>query len=143
MTLRSLTVATLTVTMFLVAGCGGPGDKEKALAMAAQSCTRALADAEPGQGDSDIVDARSEAADLAAKAANLDPRWDSLVDASTAWEQGTRDLMEMTADLDSMNEITLARLGDDLSESEREIQAACRKVQAAGGRVDTMGDLGS
>jgi hypothetical protein len=142
MTLRSLTVATLTGAMFLVAGCGGPGDEEKALAIAAHSCTQALADADPGQGDAEIVDARAEAADLAAQAANLDPRWDPLVDATTGWEQGTRDLMEMTADLDSVNEITLARLGDDLSESERQIQSACRKVQAAGGRVDTMGDLG-
>jgi hypothetical protein len=49
--------------------------------------------------------------------------------------------MEMTLDLDSINEITMQRLGDDLFESERQIQSACRKVQAAAGSVETLDDL--
>jgi hypothetical protein len=141
MLLRKTLVAVIGVSMLGLVGCGGSGDEDQALEMAATACTQALADAQTGEGDADVVDARSQAADTAADAANLDPRWDPLVEAATGWEQTTRDLMDATQNLDSLNEITLAQLGDDLSESQRQLQTQCRKVRAAGGSVDTLDDL--
>jgi hypothetical protein len=140
MRLRTFVVGGIGAGIFALAACGG-GQEEAALTMAAEACTSALADQATLQRDADLVETRSEAADLAAQAASLDERWDGLVGAASNWQQTTRDLMSAAEDLDDLNMISLNRLGDDVSEALRDMQTECRKVRAAGGSVETLEDL--
>src|SRR3712207_2284995 len=116
MRFRALLIVGLSGVTFALGGCGA-SDEDEALTLAASACTDALADVQAGQDDADMVEARASAADVAAQAANLDTRWDSLVEAATGWEQTTRQLVDMTADLDSMTMITMGQMADDLSTS--------------------------
>jgi hypothetical protein len=85
-----------------------------------------------------VVKVSKQAADLAAEAAERDSRWDPLVEATTGWAQTTEDLADATADIDSLDEITLTQLGNDINEAQRQMQTECRKVRAAGGDVQNL-----
>ena len=116
-------------------------DDDAALAMAGTACTEALADATDDQDLSELVEIRSSAADLAAEAAELDPRWSDLVPAASGWQQTTRDLVEASENIDDLSMVTLSQMGDDVNEALRQMQTVCRQVRAAGGSVDTLEDL--
>ncbi len=143
-----LSIGALCVAVIPLTGCAfvsaqtlAAVGEEQALTLAAKACTDALADQASGQGENDLIYVRSQAADLAAEAANADPRWDPLVEAASRWQQVTRDLVEATENIGDLTMMEMSILGENTTEAQQEMQTECRKVRAAGGSVDTMDDL--
>ena len=132
----AIIIAAVTLT---VTSCGGETESG-AVTVAAKACTVALAQEKSGQPELEVVDNRSSAAETAANAADLDPRWSQLASAASDWDQTTRDLFKATSNAGDLNAIQVAQLTSDASKARRDIYSECQKVRAAGGSVSTLAD---
>ncbi len=109
-------IAAAGAVLFLT-GCSSTAE---ALEIATKSCSLALEVVEPGS------EQRNRAADLAADAADLDSKWDRLVEATTTWAEVSKEV----DDAISTNYIAPG-LSDRAHESRILIETECRKVRAA------------
>lgn len=141
------TFAGLTLVL-LATGCGGSGDSDTgtgtdaALGLATEACNSML---KTPSDDAESLTVSEDAASVAATAAESDEKWDALATAMSVLASERRLVVELTAQAAAGEDITagLATLMD--STAGPDVVAQCRKVLAAGGKVNEadLQDFGS
>lgn len=128
-----LLIAVPLVGMSLSA-CGGGGDS---LSKAAKACEAVLAE-QGSRTDAQVTEDRQNAASLAAAAASEDDQWKDLAKAINDDAVTTEELSQATLRVGSLTNFELQSLGERVSQAKRDVTAACRAVQAAGGKFDGL-----